>query len=315
MTNLILDAQKKDRIKIYYTTGHKELSRFEENQNSAKFFYDVIAKSNYILSPIDLMKSAEVPTEADLLILLAPKSGFLPQEIESLKKFKQRGGNFLIFLSPLFFDENLSDLFKFVASFGVEFENKLALDRLATMQGLDASVPIITNYEAHSITKDFQGRTLFPISASLKKMKKENVEVKTIIKTSAFPASWAESDLENINKGKVFFNADSDSKGPINLMMTSVDKNYNSKAVFVSSAGIISNAYKSQSPNFNLLLNSIVWLTDDEGIISLNRPGLSEEIIILSASELSLIFYFSILFLPFVFFAVGIWTYRKRANK
>ena len=93
------------------------------------------------------------------------------------------------------------------------------------------------------------------------------------------------------------------------------NKEYNSKAVIVGSAGLISNAYQSQAPNFNLILNSIAWLTDDEGIISLNRPGLTKEVIILSASELSLIFYFSILFLPFIFFGVGIWSYRKRVNK
>ena len=315
VTNLILDAQKKDRIKIYYTTGHKELSRFENNDSSAKFFYDVISKSNYVLEPIDLMQVGEIPTEADLLIVLAPKSGFLPREIESLKKFKKRGGNFLFFLSPLFFDEKLTDILAFVEEFGIKFENKLALDRLATMQGLDASIPIITSYEKNPITKDFQGRTLFPISSSLLKIQKENVQTDIIIKTSPFPASWAESDLDNINKGKVFFNIENDTKGPINLMMASTDQNYNSKAVVVSSAGLISNAYRSQSPNFNLVMNAIVWLTDDEGIISLNRPGLSEEVIILSAGELSLIFYFSILFLPFLFFGFGIWTYRKRANK
>lgn len=315
VTNLILDAQKKDRLKIYYTTGHKELSPYEDKSGSAQYFYNIIQKSNYILKPIDLLKAAEIPAEADLLIVIAPKSGFLPKEIESLENYKKRGGNFLIFMAPLFFNEKIDDFKKFVSSFGIEFENKLALDRLATMQGLDASVPIITNYEKHPITKDFTTRTLFPISASLKALKIPGVKTQTIVKTSPFPASWAESDLDNINKGKVFFNADSDTKGPINLIMSSTIEEYNSKMVISSSAGVISNAYKSQAPNYNLLLNAIVWLTDDEGIISLNRPGLSEEVIILSASELSLIFYFSILFLPFVFFGFGIWTYRKRANK
>lgn len=315
VTNLILDAQRKDRLKIYYTTGHKELDAFSKESEGAKYFYDQLSKSNYELMPIDLLKVAEIPTEADLLIVLAPKSGFLEKELSSLESYQKRGGNFLFFLQPLFLDEDINDFLKFVEKVGVKFENKLALDRLATMQGLDASIPVITNYQAHSITKDFSSRTLFPLSSSLIPLKKENLEVFPLVQTSAFPASWAESDLANINKGKVFFNNDQDTKGPINLMIGSVHKDYNSKAVVVASPGMISNAYKSQSPNFNLILNAVAWLTDDEGIISLNRPGLTKEVIILSASELSLIFYFSILFLPFIFFGIGIWNYRKRVNK
>lgn len=315
MTNLVLDAQRKDRLKVYYTTGHKELSAFETGSDSAKYFYDQVAKSNYEVMPIDLLQVAEIPAVVDLLIIIAPKSGFLEREILALDKYRKRGGNFLIFMPPLFFEEKLEDFVAFMKTLGVEFENKLALDRLATMQGLDPSIPVITSYKNHPITKDFNTRTLFPISSSLKPIKSEEIEVQTLIETSAFPASWAESDLDNINKGKVFFNTDKDSKGPIKLMLAAHNKEYNSKAVIVGSAGLISNAYQSQAPNFNLILNSIAWLTDDEGIISLNRPGLTKEVIILSASELSLIFYFSILFLPFIFFGVGIWNYRKRVNK
>ena len=184
------------------------------------------------------------------------------------------------------------------------------------MQGVDASVPIITNFDnSHPVTMGFNTRVLFPISSSLVPIKKEHVKSTVLAKTSNFPGSWAESDLKNINSGKVFFNENQDTKGPINLMMALENTKTNSKIVISGSAQMVSNAYKSQSSHFNLMLNSIAWLTDDEGIISLNRPGLEEEVIIMSAQELSLIFYFSILFLPFVFFALGIWMYRKRVNR
>jgi hypothetical protein len=184
------------------------------------------------------------------------------------------------------------------------------------MQGVDASIPIISNFDlSHPITREFDTRVLFPISSSLIALEVDDVKKTVLAKTSSFPGSWAESDLKNINSGKVFFNEKEDSKGPINLMLALEHTKYNSKIVIGASAQMVSNAYKAQSSHFNLILNSIAWLTDDEGIISLNRPGLSEEVIILSAQELSLIFYFSILFLPFIFFALGIWMYRKRVNR
>jgi len=316
ITNLILKAQKEKRLKIYYTIGHKEIDRNVSGNLGAKYFYDKVFQSNYILKPIDLLKQSSIPMEADLLMILAPRTGFLEKEINSLKQYLERGGNVLALLPPMFFDEDLTTLLELIKSYGVEVENKLALDRLSTMQGADASMPIITNFDlSHPISKGFSSRVLFPISSSLKENKAENIKTTVIAKTTAFPGSWAESDLKNINTGKVFFNGDQDTKGPINLMIASVHAKFNSKLVIGSSVQMISNAYKSQSPNFNLMLNSIAWLTDDEGIISLNRPGLNEEVIIMSASELSLIFYFSILFLPFVFFALGIWMYRHRVNR
>ena len=59
----------------------------------------------------------------------------------------------------------------------------------------------------------------------------------------------------------------------------------------------------------------LAWVVDDEGIISLNRPELENEMILLSASQVTLIFYFSIVFMPFLFFGIAVYFYRRRLKK
>ena len=82
-----------------------------------------------------------------------------------------------------------------------------------------------------------------------------------------------------------------------------------------SSSSFIVNGYQSQSSNFNLFLNMLAWGLDDEGIISLNRPDLNDEMIMLSATQLTLIFYFGIAFIPFILFGTAILLYRRRLKK
>jgi ABC-type uncharacterized transport system involved in gliding motility auxiliary subunit len=104
ITNMILKSQRKDRLKVYYTTGHKELDRNIDGSDGAKFLYDKIFQSNYILKPIDLFATGEVPLEADLLMILAPKSGFLTKEIKVLESFLERGGgNCLLLITTALF--------------------------------------------------------------------------------------------------------------------------------------------------------------------------------------------------------------------
>jgi hypothetical protein len=136
-------------------------------------------QSNYILKPIDLFAVGEVPMEADLLMILAPKTGFLRKRSDGFRVlYKERGGNLLLLLPPLFFDEDISSLLAVLEKQGLKVENKLTLDRLATMQGLDASVPIITNFDiSHPITQGFNSRVLFPISSSLIALKKEKCKI------------------------------------------------------------------------------------------------------------------------------------------
>lgn len=316
ITNLIFKALKSRQINIYYTVGHGELDRNSDKNDGVLFLFNEMKNANYALHPIDLLKIDKIPMNADILLILAPKSGFLDMEVNKIQEYLKKGGNALFSLPPLFFNEDLGNLYTLIKMFGIEIENKIVLDRLATMQGSDASVPIVNSFnQKHSITQNFTQRVLFPVSSSLLIHDSDQIKLDVLAQTSAFPASWAESDLKNINEGTVFFNDEFDTKGPINLMVASEHREYLSKVIVLASAGMIVNAYKSQSPNFNLFLNALAWLSDDEGIISLNRPSLKQELIILSAQEITLIFYFSIILLPFIFFLIAIWMYRRRNNQ
>lgn len=315
VTNKLLKIIRDRKIIISYTTGHGELNPKEEADNSSKFLFDHIKDSNYDLFSIDLLKTTEIPKETNAVLVLAPTKGFLDSEILQLKLYLENGGNLIISLGPELKIEKLSNLYAFLLNNGVRFQNSIVIDRLASVQGANATIPIITDYDKeHSITKNFTGRTLFPLSSALLEVPSEDRNFTSLAKTTLFPASWAEVNIDDVLKGTAKYD-EQDIKGPVDLAVAVYNKKTNSKMVVFGSRSFISDAYKSQNTNFNLFLNGLAWAIDDEGIISITRPGLDSERILISMSQDLLILFFLMVCSPTIFFALGVYMYRRRRNK
>lgn len=314
ITNKILKLVRGKEINLFYSVGHNESDLLDSSAQGYKYLSQKIKDSTYKLKPLDLLKERKVPSEADGLLILNPKKGFLDLEITKIEDYIKNGGNIIFTLAPEVSEHHLDNLYQLIEKYGVKFSNNIAIDRLASVQGQNATVPIINNYGKHPITEKFQKRTLFPLSSSLIKVPNKNIELLPFVFTSAFPASWGESNINEVLSGKANFD-ENDIKGPLILAMTSEVINEHAKLVVFGSASFLTNAYQSQSDNFNLFLNSLSWALDDEGIISINRPGLEHERIFISVSQEMLILFFLMICLPTLFFAMAIFMYRRRVNK
>lgn len=315
ITNMIIKIMRSNNIIIYYTTGHGEIDRRLQDQNGASYLFQKIVNTNYVLRPLDLLKIDRVPMDANLLMVLGPRNGFLDLEISVLNSYLGRGGNLLVTLAPEMNEVKLGTFYELLKQYGINFVNSIVLDRLSTVQGTQATIPIITEFNpTHSITKGFNGKVLYPLSAAIVPEKKEHYRYMPLLKTNSFPGSWAETSFEELKSGRATYD-NNDLKGPIDIAATVENTKNNSRIIVSTSTSFVVNGYQSQSTNFNLFLNMLSWGVDDEGIISLNRPGLSDEKIILSASQVTLIFYFAIGLIPFLLFAIAIYFYRRRLKK
>lgn len=315
ITNGIIKLLRSQKIIIYYTVGHGEIDRARRDQEGGSYLFGKLIGGNYIIKPIDLLKSEDVPKDANLLLILGPKEGFLDLELDKVDRYLKRGGSLFVTLAPELNEVKLSNFYSLIDKHGVKFLNSIVLDRLSTVQGSQATIPIITLYNPnHSITKNFKGKVLMPLSASIERGNLENRVYSTLIKTNNFPGSWAETNFEEVKTGRATYDH-KDKKGPIELIATVENTKTNSRLIVSSSSSFIINGYQSQSTNFNFFLNILAWGLDDEGIMSLNRPSLNDERIMLSSSQLTLIFYFAIACLPFLMFAISVFLYRRRLKK
>jgi ABC-type uncharacterized transport system involved in gliding motility auxiliary subunit len=313
VTNALLKALRTDKVVLYFVTGHQELSCQETSPEGISALCDKLKGQNYELKELDLTKVMGVPKDATAVFVLGPISGFLKPEVEILKEYVKNGGSFFLALAPAFKSEIYDNLVEIVKPYGLEMGKDIVIDRLSTVQGAEATIPIVSKYEEqHPITEGFNLRTVFPLSSSVRLLQgKDTAQI--LVYTSPFPGSWAESDLKGVTEGKAKFDEKIDIKGPVGLMgVAEGTGNSTSRVVLLGSSSFLVNAYQNQSGNTTLFLNAVSWMVNDEGIISFNRPGIEEFPVILSAQHLQMIFVISILVVPIIFFGTAIFIYRRR---
>jgi ABC-type uncharacterized transport system involved in gliding motility auxiliary subunit len=313
VTNAIMKAVRYEKIVMYFVTGHQELSCLETSPEGISFLCEQLKSQNYEVKEIDLSKVMKIPGDATAVFVLGPISGFLKQEVEIINDYLKDGGSLFLALAPAFKSELYDNLIGLVKPFGLDLGKDVVVDRLSTVQGAEATIPIVNKYETqHPITEGFSLRTIFPLSSSVRVVPGNDM-AQILAYTSPFPGSWAESNLKGITEGKALFEEGKDLKGPIGLLGVAEGTGKStSRITLLGSSSFLVNAYQSQSGNTTLFLNTVSWMVNDEGIISFNRPGIEEFPVILSAQHLQMIFVISILVVPIVFFGAAIFVYRRR---
>lgn len=82
--------------KIYFLTGHGEKS---VDKDYSKLKKDLAAR-NYIAETLDLTRMESVPDDAVIIIVAAPQSDILDNELKALNDYLDRGGNICFWMSP-----------------------------------------------------------------------------------------------------------------------------------------------------------------------------------------------------------------------
>ncbi len=316
VTNALLKILRTENISIYFVKGHQEISCDQRTDEGLSFLCEKLSGQNYEVRSIDLTKTKEVPKDAHALVIAGPITSFLPQEAEQVKQYLERGGSLFLALAPAFKAELYDNIASLAEPYGLALGKDVIIDRESTIQGAEATIPIITKYSpGHPITRGFSERTIFPLSSSVS-LVEGNDTSELLALTSAYPGSWAETNLAGVAKGRAEFNADKDHKGPIGLLgvgeRSVANSEKDSRFILLGSSSFLVNGYQGQSANTTLFLNAVSWMVNDEGIISLNRPGMVETPVILSSQHLQLIFVISILLVPVIFFGTAIFIYRRR---
>ncbi len=310
IANALLKMIHSKEVKVYFTQGHDESEIESDQRNGLSKLINYIKNSSYQLSSLDLMKRG-IPHDASAIVIIGPKKEFLPQEIKMLREYIAKGGKLLISLGPQLGEDNLKNLRNFLKEYSLVIKNTIVVDMLAKNYQADATVAVIKHFDkTHSITKGFEGRVFFPLSSSIETTDSEKAKI--LAYTNSFPATWAETDLKGVLSGKAKYDT-KDIKGPIGIMAYVAGEN-ESKIVLFSNKTFVENIYYKQGSNYNLFLNSLSWLVDDNPITSFNRPQIENSLVMMSAGQVQLIFYFTVVFLPLILFGIAIFLYKRKQH-
>ncbi len=340
ITNAIIKISREQKKTIYFLEGHGEASTEETKERGYSFAKEQLEKLAYEVKTLTLALSETFPEDCALLVIPGPEKDLLPNELETIKSYIRDGGRVFFMVDP----QTSPGLVPYLKDFGLQLEEDLVVDTVSRLLGGDYFMPVVSEYEFHTITKDFRYATFFPYARSVEKIEEipEGITAEILAKSS--PNSWGERQLD---QREVSFDKDKDRAGPISLAAVAtikpkkedkgkeeekVDEEQNVQvpgteedkpevtqsekegriAVFGDS-DFASNTYYNLSGNGNFFLNTVNWLTEEADLISITPKTSSPRTIQLTPSQGRMIFFVSIIILPLAVLITGIsiWVRRR----
>lgn len=156
MVNFV--AREGETQYAYFTTGHSEMPSLS--------LYNVLTKAGYMVREINLRKVDKIPDNAGLLIISNPLSDFqraaeLHSEIERMRSFADRGGNFLVTLDP--YSSKMPVLESFLAEFGFSVNRTDDADSYIIKDNVNGittdGFTLIANYADGDVCNSIKERT------------------------------------------------------------------------------------------------------------------------------------------------------------
>lgn len=332
VTNALIKVLSGEKQKVYFVDGHGEKDLTGTGRDGYSTVTAALGRDNYEVGKLVLAQVEDVPADAAVLVLAGPKSDVLQPEADRLRRYLARGGHVLAMLDPA---DNLGATMPNLETLAKEWNIALGTDvvvdasGMGQMLGTDASVPVAASYPAHPITERFRMMTAFPLARSVSPTTTEPTGGKTVrrvVETSQ--RSWAEADVKGMREtGKVSMDvAAGDKPGPVPIAAAAVApvdaaadaaapagaKKAESRLVVVGDSDFASNYAVAIQGNKDLFLNMVNWLAQQENLISIRPTQASDRRIMMTASQQTGLFWFSLLFIPAAILGAGVYNWSRR---
>lgn len=319
ITNGLIKISRNSDPVVYFVQGHGESDIQSADTEGSKMLFEAAKNSALDVRPINLLSTQEIPFDAKALVLWGPKTSLQASELAIIKRFLERKGNLMVAIDPDLNGDQHQELRALLRNYKIILRNDIVVDRKSFVNGSNGSIPLIDHYE-HSIgmTKNFKGQIFFPLVSSLESIPDAVVPgvpgiVLSVVSASPFPDSWGETNLKELAAQTMSFTQGVDRPGPLSLVMT-YENEVSRIAVFGNSTFVL-NAYSKFGTNFSFFLNALSWTVGEDRLVSFNLPIIQSEPLFISAPQLGIIFYFSVLFVPLIMFFLAIVMYRRNRNK
>jgi len=328
LINGILKVIKDEQKVIRFLEGHGE-KRVDDFENQGfSTVKGALEKDGFKVEKSLLLQSGEIPSDTELLVIPGPEKPILPEEQKLIQGYLNGGGSVLLLLDP----QSKAGMEGFLKQWGIDAPDSFVIDPMSKLFGGDYAAPVVSQYVAHEITRDFALPTIFPLLRTVTAIKSTDADATEFLLTGA--NSWGETNLDVLKEGKSQFNDKSDIKGPVSVAVISTrevpvegtkeaEKNNkpdstadlkNTKKAHLTVIGdsdFAGNQYFNFSGNGDLFLNVASFLAEEENLISIRPKERKNSPLSLTSDQGMLILMLGLLTPSFVIF-IGVRTWWRR---
>jgi ABC-type uncharacterized transport system involved in gliding motility auxiliary subunit len=317
VTGALVRAMKGGERTGCFLLGLGEHSLDDTGRDGFSRAKELLERNNYKTQTIKELEKPEIPKDCTVLVVGGPRSDYTAPIVASIKAYVEGGGRALFMLDPplKFAQSEIADnqaLADLIAGWGVTLDKDLVLDLTSQGVGLGPEMPLVTTYESHAIVREMKDTpTIFPISRSLEVKNGDHTTVEKLFSTTEDSFGTINLSSPEIRPSKT------DKKGPLVLgaagTYNSGGDNGSGRFVVTGSSSWATNGAIALGGNRNLFLNVMAWLSADEDLISIRPKEPEDRRLEMSARQMNLVFYESIVALPLlmVVLGVGVWWRRR----
>ena len=284
-------------------TGYSQIKKEFENEN-------------YLTKSITLLQKMEIPSDCSMVIVAGPKNDYLPQEVDTIRKYVTGGSRAMFMLDP---GVDLPELSKLLADWNITVRNDLVIDEnpLAQIFGTEPTMPLILKYGSSPITQPITRQaSLFPFTRSfaIGKEYKAGVTAESICDTS--DASFGVADF-NPKMTKVSYRAGKDFKGPLTVALSGTlsgegEKKAEGRFIALGTSILPANNFLRFQANRDLFMNMVNWLESETNMISIRPKPPEEQHLNVTERQMSNILYLGVIGVPVLIVIVGATVWWKR---
>lgn len=316
ITNALIKVTRGEKKKVYFLGGHGERLLDDREDGGLTVVKQLLTDKNYEPQPLMLMREESVPEDCAILVVAGPQTDLAGPEIESIERYIDQGGRALFLIDP----ETASSLKPLLEKYGIVLGDDYVVDRLSRLFGGDYLMPVPTTYSNHPITRNFNIMAFFPVARSVSTGEATGVRASWLAKTGE--GSWAETDLEALEKNRASFDPQRDIPGPVTLgvasEMVSSDaaegESGGGAIVVYGDSDFVTNSRINLSGNSYLFMNTINWLAREETLIAIPPKETKFSPVVLTAAEGRLLFLLPVVVLPGVVFLAAGFVFIRRSR-
>lgn len=264
--------------------------------------------------PLNLADAAEVPRNADLVVLASPQAELLPGSVQKLVDYLNNGGNLLWLTEPSNDDLGLAPL---AAALGIKRLPGTLFDAASAAAIGDPRMLVATHYPAQAITDGFKVNALFPRAAALAALSGAAWKAEPILESS--PRSWNQVAPVADPAQAVFDPSSGELKGPLTFgyalsrLSLSPAKN-EQRAVVIGDGDFLANGYLGNAGNLALGNRIVDWLLGDAALASTPQPA-PDTTLKPTHAEIGILTFGYLIALPILLILIGgaiSWRRRRR---
>jgi ABC-type uncharacterized transport system involved in gliding motility auxiliary subunit len=322
ITNEVIKLTKDTRSIVCTIIGHGEFSFTDVTANGFSQAKKGLEDQSYVVKELTLPQETAIPADCNVLVMMGTSKAMFPAEIKMLTDYLNNGGRLVTGVdATVTTADQTKELKAILTSWGIDVKGGLLIDPVSKMLGVDASVPIIAQFNKEQvIVKDFSQQAYFPFARPVDVTNPAPEGVKTAWLGKTTVKSWAEMNMASIAKGTVQYDAGVDIQGPVSIAAAENVKRKDSKAthetriVVFGTSQFANNQYNRFGGNPDLFLNSVSWAIEDESMISIRSKEDEAGRIELSQNQGVLIFWIAVVLAPLFIAILGIiiWVRRKK---